>query len=80
MPDRDEPVSWTEQKAFGHAVGSVRVLLPGRQTVRALVDSHLAARRQEAGRRTEKEPAPAGVERGLRGRSPNGSPSGCGRT
>ncbi|MFF8322280.1 hypothetical protein ACF06V_34635 [Streptomyces bobili] len=65
-PSRDEPVSWAEQKAFGYAVGSVRVLLPERQTVRALVDAYLAARRQEAGRCTEKGPAPAGVEQGLR--------------
>ncbi|MGW2826153.1 hypothetical protein ACWC24_34965 [Streptomyces sp. NPDC001443] len=65
-PSRDEPVSWAEQKAFGYAVGSVRVLLPERQTVRALVDSYLAAHRQEADPRTKKEPAPTGVEQGLR--------------
>ncbi|MGW2781244.1 hypothetical protein ACWC3X_08340 [Streptomyces populi] len=65
-PSRHELVSWTEQKAFGYAVGSVRVLLPERQTVRALVDSYLAAHRQEADRCTEKEPAPTGVEQGLR--------------
>lgn len=65
-PSRHELVSWTEQKAFGYAVGSVRVLLPERQTVRALVDSYLAARRQEADQRTEKEPAPTGVEQGRR--------------
>ncbi|BCM64961.1 MULTISPECIES: hypothetical protein [Streptomyces] len=61
-PDRHEPVSWAEQKAFGYAVGSVRVLLPERQTVRALVDAYLSEHRPEAGR----EPAPAGGEPGLR--------------
>ncbi|MES4889703.1 hypothetical protein [Streptomyces sp. NPDC096012] len=65
-PGRHELVSWAEQKAFGYAVGSVRVLLPERQTVRALVDAYLAARRQEADRCTEEGPAPAGVEQGLR--------------
>lgn len=65
-PSRHEPVSWAEQKAFGYAVGSVRVLLPERRTVRTLVDSYLAARRQGADRCTEKEPAPTGVEQGLR--------------
>ncbi|MFF8196176.1 hypothetical protein ACF05L_36115 [Streptomyces bobili] len=65
-PSRHELVSWAEQKAFGYAVGSVRVVLPERQTVRALVDAYLAARRQEAHRCTEKEPAPVGVEQGLR--------------
>ncbi|MFF3354035.1 hypothetical protein ACFYWN_15520 [Streptomyces sp. NPDC002917] len=65
-PSRHELVSWTEQKAFGYAVGSVRVLLPERQTVRALVDSYLAARRQEADQCTEKERAPTCVEQGLR--------------
>ncbi|QEU83489.1 hypothetical protein [Streptomyces viridosporus] len=65
-PSRHEPVSWAEQKAFGYAVGSVRVLLPERQTMRALVDAYLAARRQKTNRYTEKGPAPAGVEQGLR--------------
>ncbi|AVH93730.1 MULTISPECIES: hypothetical protein [Streptomyces] len=65
-PSRDELVSWAEQKAFGYAVGSVRVLLPERQTVRALVDAYLAARRQEAHQCTKKEPAQVGVEQGLR--------------
>ncbi|MEW2624064.1 hypothetical protein [Streptomyces sp. NPDC048106] len=65
-PSRDELVSRAEESAFGYAVGSVRVLLPERQTVRALADSYLAARRQEADRRPEKEPAPDRVEQGLR--------------
>ncbi len=65
-PSRHEPVSWAEQKAFGYAVGSVRVLLPERQTVRALVDAYLATRRQKVHRCTEKVLAPVGVEQGLR--------------
>ncbi|MFD5257269.1 hypothetical protein ACFWM5_31150 [Streptomyces bobili] len=65
-PSSHELVSWAEQKVFGYAVGSVRVVLPERQTVRALVDAYLAARRQEADRCTEEGLAPAGVEQGLR--------------
>ncbi|MBL1104539.1 hypothetical protein JK361_08005 [Streptomyces sp. 5-8] len=65
-PSRDELVSWAKQKAFGYAIGSVRVLLPERQTVRALVDAYLAEHQREAQRNPEPEPAPDGVERGLR--------------
>ncbi|MFD0459714.1 hypothetical protein ACFQ2H_35575 [Streptomyces violaceoruber] len=53
-PSRHELVSWAEQKAFGYAVGSIRVLLPERQTVRALVDDYLAAHRREADRCAER--------------------------
>ncbi|MFJ4584650.1 hypothetical protein [Streptomyces echinatus] len=65
-PSRDQPVSWAEQKAFGYAIGSLRVLLPERQTVRTLVEAYLAGRQQETKERTETRPAPAGVEPGLR--------------
>ncbi|MEU7135745.1 hypothetical protein [Streptomyces sp. NPDC046261] len=67
-PNRDEQVSWAEQRAFGHVVGYVRVLLPERQTVRALVDAYLAEHQQEAGaeENTAEETAPTGVELGLR--------------
>ncbi|WP_225823921.1 hypothetical protein [Streptomyces naphthomycinicus] len=65
-PSRHEPVSWAEQKAFGYAIGSVRILLPERQTVRALVDAYLDTHRPAADPHPEREPAPAGVESGLR--------------
>ncbi|WP_284117698.1 hypothetical protein [Streptomyces fragilis] len=65
-PSSDEPLSWAEQQAFGYGVGSVRVLLPERQTVRALVDDYLAAHRRQADPRAEREPAASGVERDLR--------------
>ncbi|MGA5278773.1 hypothetical protein ACPCKL_34525 [Streptomyces cellulosae] len=65
-PSRHELVSWAEQKAFGYAVGSIRVLLPERQSVRALVDDYLAAHWREADRCAERGPAPSGVERDLR--------------
>ncbi|MEW2288816.1 hypothetical protein [Streptomyces sp. NPDC047841] len=62
-PSRREPVSWAEQKAVGYAVGPVRLLLPGRRTVRALVDAYLAEHATAPDARQE---TPAGVERGLR--------------
>ncbi|MGW3465040.1 hypothetical protein ACWDE9_38160, partial [Streptomyces olivaceoviridis] len=67
VPSRAEVVSWAEQKAFGYAVGSVRLVLPERQTVRALVDAYLAEHIAEhhAGRDAEQETS-AGVEWGLR--------------
>ncbi|MFB9734159.1 hypothetical protein ACFQE4_02110 [Streptomyces thermocoprophilus] len=65
-PSADEPVSWAEQKAFGYGVGSLRVVLPERETLRALVDAFPAADREETGRPPEEVPAPAGVEQGLR--------------
>ncbi|CAM5263214.1 Recombinase RecB OS=Streptomyces aurantiogriseus OX=66870 GN=GCM10010251_82040 PE=4 SV=1 [Streptomyces aurantiogriseus] len=65
-PSRHELVSWAEQKAFGYAIGSVRVLLPERQTVRALVDAYLTGRQQAADQHTEKKPARTGVELVLR--------------
>ncbi|MET9013186.1 hypothetical protein ABZX74_20025 [Streptomyces olivaceoviridis] len=71
QPSRHEPVSWAEQKAFGYAVGSVRLVLPERRTVRALVDAYLAE--HNAGRdadgnadRDAEQETPAGVEWGLR--------------
>ncbi|MGW2100540.1 hypothetical protein ACWCPX_23105 [Streptomyces olivaceoviridis] len=66
-PSRHEPVSWAEQKAFGYAVGSVRLVLPERRTVRALVDAYLAE--HNAGRDADgnaEQETPAGVEWGLR--------------
>ncbi|WP_225809491.1 hypothetical protein [Streptomyces spinosus] len=62
-PSRREPVSWAEQKALGYAVGAVRLLLPGRHTVRALVEACLAE--HDAGPDARQE-TPAGVEWGLR--------------
>ncbi|MFC3572005.1 hypothetical protein ACFOZ0_01595 [Streptomyces yaanensis] len=65
-PSRDELVSWAEQKAFGYAIGSVRVLLPERQTARAPVDAYLTGRQQPAGQCPERQATRTGVELGLR--------------
>ncbi|MDF6046442.1 hypothetical protein LRD69_30845 [Streptomyces sp. JH14] len=71
-PDHDRPFSWAEQKAFGYGIGTLRIVLPARDTVRALVDDYLEEHQPTQAAGVTEEPSgtdsapPSVVEQTLR--------------